>query len=65
MTPAPDSPSSALELLGIVKVYGTTEVLHGVDLRVRPGSIQAMTIAPITESATCVPACNASPIAIA
>ena len=42
MTPAPDSPSSALELLGIVKVYGTTEVLHGVDLRVRPGSIQAL-----------------------
>src|SRR5436309_5218794 len=42
MTPAPDSPSSALELLGIVKVYGTTEGLHGVDLRVRPGSIQAL-----------------------
>jgi ribose transport system ATP-binding protein len=32
----------ALELLGIAKVYGATEVLHGVDLRVRPGSIHAL-----------------------
>jgi ribose transport system ATP-binding protein len=32
----------ALEMLGIVKIYGTTEVLHGVDLRVRPGSIHAL-----------------------
>jgi ribose transport system ATP-binding protein len=32
----------ALELLGITKVYGATEVLHGVDFRVRPGSIHAL-----------------------
>jgi ribose transport system ATP-binding protein len=32
----------ALELLGITKVYGATEVLHGVDLRVQPGSIHAL-----------------------
>lgn len=32
----------ALEVVGIVKVYGTTEVLHGVDLRVRKGSIHAL-----------------------
>ena len=37
-----NSPSFALELLGITKVYGTTEVLHGVDLRVRTGSIHAL-----------------------
>lgn len=42
MNRAPDSPSFALELLGIVKTYGTTEVLHGVDLRVRPSSIHAL-----------------------
>jgi ribose transport system ATP-binding protein len=29
-------------LLGISKVYGTTQVLHGVDLRVRRGSIHAL-----------------------
>lgn len=39
---APNSVAFALEMLGIVKVYGTTEVLHGVDLRVRPGSIHAL-----------------------
>jgi ribose transport system ATP-binding protein len=32
----------ALEMLGIVKDYGSTEVLHGVDLQVRPGSIRAL-----------------------
>jgi ribose transport system ATP-binding protein len=32
----------ALELLGITKVYGATEVLHGVDLCVRPGNIHAL-----------------------
>ena len=37
-----DSPSFALELLGIAKSFGTTEVLHGVDFRVRPGSIHAL-----------------------
>jgi ribose transport system ATP-binding protein len=34
--------SFALELLGITKIYGTTEVLHGIDLRVQPGSIHAL-----------------------
>lgn len=42
MNQASDSPSFMLELLGIVKIYGTTEVLHGVDLRVRPSSIHAL-----------------------
>jgi ribose transport system ATP-binding protein len=42
MNRASDSPSFALELLGIAKVYGTTEVLHGVDLRVRTSSIHAL-----------------------
>ena len=37
-----DSPSFALELLGVVKSFGTTEVLHGVDFRVRPASIHAL-----------------------
>ncbi len=36
------SPSFALELVGIRKVYGTTEVLHGVDFRVHGGSIHAL-----------------------
>ena len=37
------SPTSfALELVGVAKVYGATKVLHGVDLRVRPGSIHAL-----------------------
>jgi ribose transport system ATP-binding protein len=35
------SPSS-LELQGIVKSYGTVEVLHGVDMTVRKGSIHAL-----------------------
>jgi ribose transport system ATP-binding protein len=37
-----NSPAFALEMLGIVKVYGTTEVLHEVDLQIRPGSIHAV-----------------------
>lgn len=38
-----NSPAAfALETLGIVKVYGTTEVLHGVDFRVAPGRIHAL-----------------------
>ena len=37
-----DSPSFALELLGVAKTYGTTEVLNGIDFRVRPGSIHAL-----------------------
>ena len=37
-----DSSPFALELLGIAKTYGTTEVLNGVDFRVRPGSIHAL-----------------------
>lgn len=36
------SPACALELLGIQKAYGAIEVLHGVDLRVRAGSIHAL-----------------------
>ncbi len=42
MNEAVDSPNLALEMLGIRKVYGATEVLHGVDLQVRPGSIHAL-----------------------
>ena len=37
-----DSSPFALELLGIAKTYGTTEVVSGADLRVRPGSIHAL-----------------------
>ena len=37
-----DAASFALELVGVVKVYGATKVLHGVDLRVRSGSIHAL-----------------------
>jgi ABC-type sugar transport system ATPase subunit len=37
-----NSSSFALELLGIARVYGAIEVLHGVDLRVRFGSIHAL-----------------------
>lgn len=32
----------ALELVGVSKVYGATEVLRGVDFRVRPGSVHAL-----------------------
>ncbi|MFH5823084.1 sugar ABC transporter ATP-binding protein [Georgenia sp. AZ-5] len=42
MTSASSARPFALEMLGIVKVYGTTEVLHGVDLRVRSGSVHAL-----------------------
>ena len=42
MNQASDSPFFTLELLGITKVYGTTEVLHGVDLRVRARSMHAL-----------------------
>ena len=37
-----DSSAFALELLGVAKTYGTTEVLNGIDFRVRPGSIHAL-----------------------
>ncbi len=37
-----DSSPCALELLGIKKSYGSVKVLHGLDLRVRKGSIHAL-----------------------
>ena len=36
------APSFALEMIDIVKRYGPTEVLHGVDLRIAPGRIHAL-----------------------
>jgi ABC-type sugar transport system ATPase subunit len=39
---SPDASSFALELLGIVKSYGAVMVLHGLDLRIRRGSIHAL-----------------------
>jgi ribose transport system ATP-binding protein len=39
---APGSPPLSLELRDIAKAYGAIKVLHGVDLRVRSGSIHAL-----------------------
>ena len=42
-TPAPaESLPYALELLDIRKAYGSVRVLHGLDLKVRKGSIHAL-----------------------
>jgi ribose transport system ATP-binding protein len=43
MSDQPDGPDGfALEMLGIVKAYGPTDVLHGVDLQVRSGTVHAL-----------------------
>lgn len=40
--PSPTASPFTLELLDIAKTYGTTEVLRGVDLRVRSGSVHVL-----------------------
>ena len=43
MTPAPTTSAAALEGRGLVKAFGPTPALRGVDLRLEPGEILAVT----------------------